>query len=183
MFGRKRRQESQAEAPKRSLCLVYAPRMTDDAGVLADDSRDYIFTEVLRKMSAARGQSFPDEALREPDKAVNFFIRNYNAVLALVDHEGSQIFYSANYRNKLPVVFTDRVRRELNISPDSEILWASDVYVTPRPASAREVIWGQKLSVPKETRAQKKQKWEHPEALTPEELDYLTGKSKKPPQT
>jgi len=182
MLGKKSRRKAKAQAGGPSLALFYIPRMTSEQGLTADDRSGYIFEQVLKRLGEFTNVRMPPELLQGSDKAINVYIRNYGMVLLLVDHEDNRIFYSANYKNKLPTVFTDRVRRDFNVLPDSQILWASDVYVTPRQAPAREVIWGEKLQgPPKETRTQKKEKWQHPEGLSPEELDYLMGKKKQPP--
>lgn len=165
--------------------FFYIPRVTGDAGIFAEDrGRSYIFKEFLKALSEWIDREFPSLVYKYPDRATNEYVKNYDMVAVLVDHEGNKVCYSVNYLNKLPQVFVDRIRSHLQIMPDDTILWADDVYSTPRPASAREVIYGQKPEKPPKnpTRRELAKKWQHPEALTPEEMSFLMGKPTEPPK-
>jgi hypothetical protein len=184
MLGRGKRKKA-APAPKRARALFYIPRITADTGFFAEDQGDgYILAEILKALADRTGRALPALALQHPDTAVNEYVRNYNMVIVMLDHEGNKVCISADYRNQLPPSFVDRVRSFLQVMPDDTVLWAEDVFNTPRPAPAREVVYGQKPEKPPKspTRKELAKKWQHPEALTPEEMSFLMGKSTKPPK-
>ena len=151
MLGRKSRRKPSGMS---SVALFYMPRGTQEAGLFAEDSKGYIFAEILKRLAASAGQAVPRQVLKQPDQTINSLVRNNGLVIFLRDHEGNKSVYSANYRNKLPAAFANRIRG-WEVYPDDEILWSSDVFTTPRRGSAREVIWGEKLEgPPKPTKAQ-----------------------------
>lgn len=121
--------------------------------------------------------------LKHPDNAVNSYVQNYGLVIVMIDQDGRKVCYSSNYRNKLPEPFLDRVRSRMGVMPADTVLWADDVFKTPEPYPAREVVYGEKPEPPpkKPTRAQKRAQWAHPSPLNPEEINYLTGRSRKFP--
>lgn len=184
MLGRGKRKKA-APAPNRTRGLFFIPRITGDNGFFAEDRGDsYILTEILKAIADRTGHTMPDLVLKHPDNAVNEYVRNYGMVIVMVDHEGNKVCISSDYRNQLPPPFVDRVRAFLQIMPDDMVLWSEDVFNAPRPAPAREVVYGQKPEKPpkKPTRKELAVKWQHPEALSPEEMSFLMGKSTKPPK-
>lgn len=163
--------------------LFYVPRMTRESGIFTDDSGGYIFSEFFKILAQEKGLQLPRLALKMPDNALNEYVRNYNLVAVVRDGEGSTVCWSANYFNRLPLPFTDRLRRSFGIMPESTVLWSDDVFKEPQEVSAREVIFGQRLAKPeqRQTKAQIKKKWVSPGELSKNEWDYLSGKSPESP--
>src|SRR5690242_14155389 len=144
MFGTKKSKRG----PARSGGFFYLPRLTRKDGIFVSDTDDYLFSAFLKALANETGSQLPQSALKHPDNAVNSYIRNFGMVVVMKDHENRVICYSANYMNQLPNAFTDQLRSHFNIGPDSEILWSDDVFREPQYASAREVIYGQRLDKP-----------------------------------
>lgn len=185
MLGRGKHKKAASGPSQRSRALFFVPRITPPVGFFAEDKLGgggYIMAEILKALSDRTGHRLPPIALEHPDTAVNEYVRNYGMVIVMLDHEGNKVCLSTNYRNQLPAQFLDRVRNYLEIMPDDTVLWAEDLFNSPRPAPAREVVYGQKPEKPpkKPSRKEVAQKWQHPDALTPDELSFLMGKSKPP---
>lgn len=164
--------------------FFYIPRITRDAGIFATDKKGYIFTEFFKLLAEEKGMTLPPLVLKHPDEATNEYVRNYGMVIVLKDPEGTKICYSANYRNKLPTAFIDRLRVHGGVMPDDTVLWSDTVLKDPQEAPAREVIYGEKPerapAAKRRTAATVRKDWAHPSALKPEEMDYLLGKTPKP---
>lgn len=162
--------------------LFYVPRMTRENGIFTDDSGGYIFSQFFKILAEEKGVPLPPLALKLPDNALNEYVRNYGLVAVVRDHEGASICWSANYLNKLPLPFTDRLRRSFGIMPDDMVLWSDDVFKEPQSVSAREVIFGDRLKKQERpTKDQVKKKWVGPGELNKGEWDYLSGKSSESP--
>jgi hypothetical protein len=160
--------------------------VTGDAGAFFEDvGQTYVFEALLRSLEQYTRQKFPEQVYEHPDHAVNEYVRNYGMVIAMIDHEGNKTLISPKYWLKIPPAFQDRIRSFLQIMPDDTVLWAEDVFKTPQPAPARETIYGERPEKPSKAPSRKatEKKWQHPDALTPEEMSFLTGKSTKPPTT
>lgn len=179
MFGAKKSKPG----PAPSGGFFYLPRLTRKDGIFVSDQQgEYLFTAFLKVLANETGSELQPNVLKHPDNAVNSYIRNFDLVLVMKDHEGRVICYSSSYTNRLPRAFTDQLRSHFNIGPDSDILWADDVFTEPQYASAREVLYGQKLEKPptRRTREQIRRTWAHPQALSPKEMDYLLGRDEEP---
>ena len=185
MLGR-RKQKSKAAPPTPSQGLFWLPRIVSDSGVFfTDRGESYIFAALLKSLAEYTGKPVAPLALQHADTAVNEYVRNYGMVIAMIDHEGHKLIISERQSPRLPVPFQDRIRSALQIMPDDTVLFSNDVFATPQPASAREVVYGERPQKPPKgpTRKETEKKWSHPEGLSPDEMAYLTGKSKKPPTT
>jgi hypothetical protein len=168
---------------RQSWGLFYLPRVTADQGIFAAEGVEDIFTAFLRAMERYTSRRIPQPMYDHPDNAVNSYVKDYGLVIVMLDQDGTKLCYSANPRNRLPVAFLDRVRSTMAVMPSDIIRWSDDVFKTPEEVSAREVVYGEKPEKPprKLTKAEKRAKWAQPVTLTPEEVAYLTGKSKTPP--
>jgi hypothetical protein len=177
MFGKKTK-----PGPAQSGGFFYMPRLTREEGIFVSDKGGYLFSEFLKVLSQESGSEIPPNALKHPDTAINNYVRNYGLIAVIKDHENRIVCYSASYLNRLPSAFTDQLRSLLRVVPDTEILWSDDVFKEPQYASAREVIYGQKLEKPpgRRTREQIRRTWAHPQALNKRELDFLSGKRDEP---
>lgn len=165
-----------------TLAFFYIPEITRDSGIFVSDKDGYIFSEFFKILAEEKGTELPPSVLDHPDHAANDYVRNYNMVIVMKDASNAKICYSVDYVNKLPREFIDRIRNYLHLMPDDTVLWSDDVFKDPSEVSAREVIYGKKLERPsRETRADIRKKWAHPQALNQREMDYLTGKSDEPP--
>lgn len=168
----------------RASGLFVVPRVTPTTGLyFAESPTEDVFTNLIKRLGEY-GQNPPSPAaLKHPDTAVNALIQDYNGVIVLIDGDGRKLCYSLNYRNKLPVSFTDRLRSDLGIMPSDTIIWADDVFQdNGKSGLAMEIIWGETRSQPpRPSRTDAAQKWLHPDELSPEELNYLMGKSEEPP--
>ena len=163
--------------------FFYVPRITREAGIFATDKKGYIFSEFFKLLAEEKGVDLPPGVMKHPDEAANEYVRNYGMVVVLRDPEGTKICYSVNYRNKLPLSFTDRLRTHLQLMPDDTVLWSDDILKDPQEAPAREVVYGEKPQrekVPRKSKAQLRKEWAHPTALNKGEMDYLLGKSDNP---
>jgi hypothetical protein len=164
----------------------YVPRQTREDGIFASDrDEDYIFVDFFKILARERGRQLPELVLKYPDNAINEYLKNYGLVIVMLDHEGNKFCYSRNYRNNLPTVFTDQIKSHLQIMPSDTVFWSDDIFKEPREVSAGEVIYGERISRPssRKTLAQKQKDWAHPQELTKDELDYLSGKTNQPPPT
>jgi len=164
--------------------FFYLPGITRDNGIFAEDSHDYIFINFFKILAKEKGMELPPPMLEHPDNAFNEYLRNYGLVAVVLQPDGGKECYSVEYRNKLPAAFIDRVRAYLQVMPDDTVLWRDDAFNAPQEAPAREVIYGQRPEKPprKPSRQDVRKHWAHPGGLSPEEMDYLTGKKKEPPQ-
>lgn len=162
--------------------FFYIPGTTRDSGIFVTDEKEYIFSAFFKVLADEKGFRPPPLMLKHPDEAMNEYIRNYDLVAVLRDPEGNKICYSVNYLNKLPSEFTNRLRTYLQLMPDDTVLWSDSVSTDPQEAPARQVIYGQRPEKPpKRTKADVRKHWAHPAELKPEEMDYLSGKTKEPP--
>lgn len=165
--------------------FFHVPRVTGERGLYADDRNGgYIFANFLKKFAEHTGRPMTALAKKMPDTAINEMVTNFGMVVVMKDHDGNKICFSTSYRPKLPQAFVERIRSDLNLMPTDVILWADNVFDEPQEAPAREVIYGERPEKPPKQpgRAQIAKKWQHPEALSPDEMSFLVGKSTKPPK-
>lgn len=164
--------------------LFYVPRMTRSSGIFVDDAGGgYVFSEFFKILAQEKNMTLPRLVVKFPDNAVNEYLRNYGMVAVVRDQEGNKMCWSVNYRNRLPLVFTDRLRAHFGLMPDDTVLWSDDVFREPREAPAREVVYGERPEKPpkKQTRAEVRKKWAKPDELSSHEWDYLSGKTEEEP--
>lgn len=164
--------------------LFYLPRITGDQGLFAAEGFEDLFTGFLRALEKFTRQPVPKLMYDRPDDAINSYVQNYDMVIVMIDTDGQKRCYSVSPRNQLPTPFLDRVRATMGVQPSDVVLWSDSVFKAPREASAREVIYGHKPEKPPRrlTKAERKAKIAQGDPLSPDELDYLTGKSQEPPK-
>lgn len=167
----------------KSVGLFLVPRVTPTTGLFAAENGDDLFTAFLKHFGEFSGSPPSEAALQHPDTAVNELVKNYGAVVVIVDRSGSKLCYSSSYRNQLPTDFTDRLR-QIGVMPADSVYWSSDVFTQGQPYPAREVLWGELPNKPPKapSRREVAKRWQHPEELTPDELRFLMGKEQEPPQ-
>jgi len=159
--------------------VFYIPRITPNSGLFFEDRGEtYVFAALLKALSSFTGRAFPAIVFEHSDTAVNEYVTNYGMVIGMTDHEGNKTVISAQYRNNLPSLYVDRLRSFLQFMPGDIVLWAKNVFDTPQPAPAKEVVYGEKpeQSPRRLSKTEIAAKWQHPDALSSGEMDYLTGK-------
>jgi hypothetical protein len=179
MLGRGKIYET--EETNRTVGFFYSPMIGPDTGIMVTDENGYIFTEYVIALGK-HGNELPPIVLEHPDEFVNELIRNYDLVVVTYNWEGDKMCFSRKHRNRLPRQLLELIRFA-QVMPADTILWADDVFKTPEPALAREVIYGERPERDEQERQRKSSiasKWQHPDALSSEEMDLLTGKESNP---
>jgi hypothetical protein len=150
-----RRRRGKKVGQTSSWGLFYLPRVTTDAGIFAAEGEQDIFAEFF--LSLARYTSWRTDLpvtadhpaiMRHPDTAINALVVDYGLVIIMIDHDKKPVCFSANYLNRLPPDFLERIRSKMRVMPSHIVLWADNVFKTPRACPAQEVIYGQRMEKP-----------------------------------
>ena len=180
MLGRGIITEAPSSVGSVSIGYFYSPSLTGTRGIFVDDRKRYLFHQFLIDLAKSLGQPAP--STEPPGDMINKMIQSQGLIAVVRGYDGRLGCFSKNPHNQVPPAFADQLQKIFRLKETDSVEWSSNVTISGKPMPADEVLFGASsssagttsgASAPKQTLAQK---WQHPAELSPEEMDYLTGK-------